>query len=144
IARTRYPHLLAVLERIQNDLLNGLGVVRLSGFPVDRYAQEDLERLYLAIGRLMGTPISQNSYGDLLGHVRDEGKRVAVTGDIRGARGYLSNEELLFHTDLGDAVSLLCIRKAASGGKSSVSSSMTVFNEILKAHPEYLPAYFKG
>ena len=102
------------------------------------------ERLYFALGQLMGQPISQNSYGDLVGHVRDEGKRTAVRGDIRGARGYLSNEKLLFHTDLGDIVGLLCINKAVEGGLSSVSSSMAVYNEILRTHPEYLPVYFNG
>jgi len=132
------------MESVRDDLLAGSGFVLLQGFPVDRYSLPDIETMFLALGRLIGKPVSQNSYGDLLGHVRDEGKRVIITGDTRGARGYLSNEKLLFHTDLGDAVGLLCIQKSREGGMSSMSSSMSVYNEILKTHPEYLPIYFRG
>src|SRR6185437_3470554 len=88
--------------------------------------------------------ISQNSYGDLLTHVRDEGKKYKTTTDLKGARGYRSNEALLFHTDLGDVVGLLCIHKAKEGGRSSISSSMTVLNRALHEHPEYVDVYFKG
>lgn len=141
----RVPRLRALMTEVHDDLMHGLGFVLVSSFPVDRYDTRDTESLFLALGRLIGTPISQNSYGDLLSHVRDEGKRVMVKGaDTRGARGYLSNEELLFHTDLGDAVGLLCLQKSLEGGMSSISSSMTVYNEILKTHPEYLPIYFNG
>jgi hypothetical protein len=138
------PHLSRVLTAVRDDLLKGSGFVLLQGFPVDSYAPEDVDALFLAMGRLIGLPTSQNSYGDLLGHVRDEGKRVNVTGDTRGARGYLSNEKLLFHSDLSDAVALLCIQKSISGGMSSMSSSMSVYNEILRTHPEYLPVYARG
>ena len=139
-----FPALRRLMESVRDDLLNGSGFVLLQGFPVDRHSLPDIETMFLALGRLIGTPVSQNSYGDLLGHVRDEGKRVIITGDTRGARGYLSNEKLLFHTDLGDAVALLCIQKSLEGGMSSMSSSMSVYNEILKTHPEYLPIYFRG
>ncbi|MGH7041236.1 MAG: TauD/TfdA family dioxygenase [Acetobacteraceae bacterium] len=140
----RFPSLAALLSGVHDELVHGSGVVLLHGFPATRYTDQESAVLYLALGRLMGTPISQNSYGDLLGHVRDEGKRTTVIGNTTGARGYLSNEKLLFHTDLGDTVGLLCLQKAVEGGISSVSSSMMVFNEILKIHPEYLPAYFDG
>ncbi len=139
-----YPNLARILVAVREELLHGVGFVLLQGFPVTSFALPDIDTLFLAMGRLIGQPISQNSYGDLLGHVRDEGKRVIITGDTRGARGYLSNEKLLFHTDLGDAVALLCIQKSLSGGMSSMSSSMSVFNEILKTHPEYLSVYFNG
>ena len=139
-----FPALRRLMESVRDDLLHGRGFVLLQGFPVDRYSLPDIEAMFLGLGRLIGKPVSQNSYGDLLGHVRDEGKRVIITGDTRGARGYLSNEKLLFHTDLGDAVALLCIQKSLEGGMSSMSSSMSVYNEILKTHPEYLPVYFRG
>lgn len=140
----RFPALAALLAAVHEDLTKGRGFVLLRGFPLEHYDEAQVARLYLALGRLMGAPISQNSYGDLLGHVRDEGKRTNTTGDTRGARGYLSNEQLMFHTDLGDVVGLLCLRQAVKGGMSSVTSSMTVYNEILASHPEYLPVYYNG
>lgn len=138
------PNLQRVARRAHNDLATGHGFILLKGFPVDRYKMEEVERLYLAIGRLLGKPISQNSYGDLLTHVRDEGKKYKTTTDLKGARGYRSNEALLFHTDLGDVVGLLCVQKAVEGGRSSISSSMTVYNEAVRKHPEYISVYFKG
>jgi hypothetical protein len=140
-----FPHLESLMGRIHEGLTQGKGFVLLRGFPIERYDLPTTERLYLALGRFLGKPVSQNSYGDILGHVRDEGKRVTAKGaNTRGARGYLSNEALLFHTDLGDVVGLLCINKAAEGGMSSISSSMRVYNEILDKHPEYLPVYYNG
>ena len=138
------PLLQAVARRSHEDLTKGHGFILIKGFPVDRFSLEEIEGLYLALGRLLGTPISQNSYGDLLTHVRDEGKKYKTTTELKGARGYRSNEALLFHTDLGDVVGLLCMQKAVEGGRSSISSSMTVYNEALRHHPEYIPVYFKG
>jgi len=141
----RYPNLSGILEDAREELMHGKGFVLLQGFPIAHYALPDIETMFLSMGRLIGKAVSQNSYGDLLGHVRDEGKRTNVTGGAtRGARGYLSNEKLLFHTDLSDCVALLCIQKSLSGGMSSMSSSMAVYNEILKTHPEYLPVYERG
>lgn len=139
-----FPRLGALMAKAHEDLTRGRGFVLLRGFPVKKYDLPKIELLYLALGRFLGKPISQNSYGDVLGHVRDEGKRVMTKGNTQGARGYLSNEALLFHTDLGDIVGLLCIRKSLEGGMSSISSSMTVYNRILAEHPEYLPAYYNG
>jgi hypothetical protein len=141
----QFPRLEGLLREAERLLLDERGIALLRGFPVARYALADIEKLFLALGRLMGVPVSQNSYGDVLGHVRDEGKRFRTTGEnTRGARGYLSNETLLFHADLGDIVGLLCLQDAIEGGLSSVSSSMTVYNEILASHPEYLPALYAG
>lgn len=139
-----YPALGGLLRTAHHHLTENRGFALLRGFPVERFSPAEIEIGYLAIGRFLGRRISQNSYGDVLGHVRDEGKRFKTKGDTRGVRGYLSNEALLFHTDLGDVVGLLCIKKAVSGGMSSISSSMTVYNEILAEHPEYLPAYYNG
>ncbi|MCC7048361.1 MAG: TauD/TfdA family dioxygenase [Alphaproteobacteria bacterium] len=139
-----FPSLARLLGRTWRELKDGRGFVVLRGFPVDDYSVPEIERLYLALGSLMGTPVSQNSYGDILGHVRDEGKRYRTTGDIRGARGYLSNEALLFHADLSDVVGLLALSKALEGGLSSITSSMSIYNEVLARHPEYLPVYYRG
>jgi alpha-ketoglutarate-dependent taurine dioxygenase len=59
-------------------------------------------------------------------------------------RGYETNAHLPFHTDSGDVVGLLCLRRAASGGLSSVVSAVTLHNEILRRHPEYLAPLYRG
>ena len=50
------------------------------------------------------------------------------------ARGYQSANKLNFHT--ANLVGLMCLRKAKSGGLSSIVSSGTVFNEMLKVRPD--------
>ncbi|VTU45390.1 Taurine catabolism dioxygenase TauD, TfdA family (plasmid) [Variovorax sp. SRS16] len=144
VGAERFPALHRQMQSIRNDLLHGAGFALLRGFPVEQYPTSAVEALFLALGKLVGKPISQNSYGDVLGHVRDEGKRITTVGETKGVRGYLSNEKLLFHTDLGDAVGLLCIKQAKEGGMSSMSSSMSVYNEILASRPDLLPPLFNG
>ena len=85
-------------------------------------------------------PVTQNPRGDLLGHVYDHGRHY---GDI-DVRGYETNAHLPFHSDSCDLVGLLCLRRAKSGGLSSIVSSVTLHNEILRQHPEYLPPLYKG
>jgi alpha-ketoglutarate-dependent taurine dioxygenase len=41
-------------------------------------------------------------------------------------------------------VGLLCLRRGLAGGLSSIVSSVTVHNEILAAHPEYLRPLYNG
>jgi hypothetical protein len=59
-------------------------------------------------------------------------------------RGYETNAYLPYHTDAGDMVGLLCLRRGLEGGLSSIVSSVTVHNEILAHHPEYLGLLYNG
>src|SRR4030095_16995391 len=91
-------------------------------------------------GRYMGSPLYQNPQGELLGHVYDHGR---TYGNI-DVRGYETSAYLPYHTDAGDVVGLLCLRRAIKGGLSSIVSSVTVHNEILVHHPEYLGLLYNG
>jgi hypothetical protein len=88
----------------------------------------------------MGAPLYQNPQGEILGHVYDQGR---TYGNI-DVRGYETNAYLPYHTDAGDMVGLLCLRRAVKGGISSIVSSVTVHNEILAQHPEYLGLLYNG
>jgi hypothetical protein len=88
----------------------------------------------------MGAPLYQNPQGELLGHVYDHGR---TYGNI-DVRGYETNAYLPYHTDAGDIVGLLCLRRGLEGGLSSIVSSTTVHNEILAQHPEYLGLLYNG
>lgn len=121
------------------DILDGRGFVLVRGLPVERHAPADVRLMFVGLCTHFGTAISQNAYGELLGDVHDEGVTMAS-----GARGYRTREQLWFHTDRSDIVGLLCFQKAKSGGISSIVSSMAIHNEILRTHPEYLPALYRG
>ena len=66
-------------------------------------------------------------------------------GDLtdRQTRVYETNAYLPYHTDPTDVVGLLCIRRAKSGGISSLVSSASLYNELLATHPEYLSCLYR-
>ena len=86
----------------------------------------------------MGTGVSQSVMGDRLGHVMD------FSADNPNARAYRNKQTLSMHTDLSEIVSLLSLSTAKSGGLSQFSSLITVHNEIVENHPEYLEPLYRG
>src|SRR6185312_10678016 len=132
---TLAPRLLEHLDEIQH----GRGFVVLRGLPVERYSDEEVGLIFWGIGAHLGVPVTQNPQGDLLGHVYNHGR---AYGQI-DVRGYETNAHLPFHTDACDLVGLLCLRKARRGGLSSIVSAITLHNELLRRHPEYLPPLYE-
>ena len=128
------------LEQTVAELYDGRGFVVLRGLPVERYSDDDVGLIFWGMGRYMGSPLYQNPQGELLGHVYDHGR---TYGNI-DVRGYETNAYLPYHTDAGDMVGLLCLRRSLEGGLSSIVSSVTVHNEILANHPEYLGLLYNG
>src|SRR5499426_4921666 len=142
IGREQFPLTVARarLEQTVAELYDGRGFVVLRGLPVERYRDDDVGLIFWGLGRYMGSPLHQNPQGDLLGHVYDHGR---TYGNI-DVRGYETSAYLPYHTDAGDVVGLLCLRRALKGGLSSIVSSVTVHNEILANHPEYLGLLYNG
>jgi hypothetical protein len=122
----------ASLEGWLEALDVGRGFVLVRGVPVERYGEQGAALAYWGLGLHLGSAVSQNAAGDLLGHVRDAGlERRDPT-----LRLYRTREPLGFHTDGSDIVGLLCLRPAKSGGTSRIASSVAVYNEILRRRPE--------
>ena len=128
------PTLAPRLAQVLTEIQQGRGFVLLRGLQVERYSDEEAGIIYWGVGSHLGTPVRQNVAGDLLGHIRDFGKK---WGEL-GVRGYETNGHLIFHTDFSDMVGLLCLRPPKSGGASRIASSMTVYNELLRDHPEHI------
>ncbi|PWQ95483.1 TauD/TfdA family dioxygenase [Leucothrix pacifica] len=126
------------LQRYAEEMENGKGFLLLSGLPIDRYSDDDINIIYYGIGLHMGTPVCQTLKGDLLGNVMN-------VGDItkKETRVYETNAYLPYHTDLSDVFGLICVRKAKSGGMTSLVSSGAVYNEILEHYPEYLGIFYR-
>ncbi len=133
------PH----VEAWKHELKDGRGFVLVRGFPVDRLSPADVELAYFALGIQLGTPVSQDAQGALLGHVRDTG----VPRTSPAIRRYATNERQDFHTDGADIIGLLCLHRAARGGESRIVSAAAVYNEILARDPHalevlYAPMYW--
>lgn len=123
---------------LRDELLWGRGFAVLRGLPVDDDPVRVAARLWL-IGRAVGAPVAQNARGHLLGHVRDLGYDAADPA----TRLYQTNQRQGFHTDSADVVGLLCLRTAREGGRSSLASAATAFNEVLSRAPELAGALFE-
>jgi len=133
------PHFQERVDDIVDRLERGLGLVLLRGLPIyDRFSEDEAAIIYWGIGRHMGNLVPQNRKGDLIGHIKDLGKRGPYE------RAYATNEDLGFHTDSTDFVGLMCLRPAIYGGESFVASSGLLYNFVVDEHPEYLPILAKS
>lgn len=133
------PSLGPALEDCLEELETGRGFVLLRGIPVARYDDEALYRLYWGLGAHLGEAIKQNNRGERIVEITDRGIEYGP-----GVRGYTTRARLMPHSDASDLVALFCVHPALKGGESCIASGMTIFNEILANHPEYLPALERG
>lgn len=135
------PVLSKRLDEVPDRLEKGLGVVLIRGLPRDRYTTQECELIYWGFGIHLGTPVSQNTRGHLLGHVRDEGR----TMDDPNTRAYQTRAKMDFHSDQlpVDALGLFCVRTAKSGGASALTSVETIHNVILEERPDLLEILYQ-
>ena len=132
------------LREISHQLEEGRGIALVRGMPVARYDDADLEKIYWGLSVNLGVVIAQNTKGDHIGHVRDEGLKWGQVSGGELVRGYRTNEYMPFHSDPTDRVGLFCVQKAKVGGLSSIASSTAVYNEILARRPQALDCLFRG
>lgn len=122
------------------------GFVLVRGVPVADMSATQIQLAYWAIGLLLGQGLTQNARADFLCPVTDMGVDFGYSGasSQRNVRGYQSKADLNYHCDPSDMVSLLCVRKALSGGRSSIVSTPAIYNEIVRHHPEHLLVLLRG
>jgi hypothetical protein len=131
------------LKAVALHLSQGVGVMLLRGLPIADLPIDVVEKMYFGLSTHLGIPVAQNSKGDLLGNVRDEGASYGRT-----VRAYQSNVPLTYHNDSTDVVGLACVRPAKSGGLSRIISAVTLHNTLMREAPDALqtlydePSYF--
>ncbi len=132
VGTTAPASLRGMADDIRTDLIGRHGFTLLKGLPVDEADRQTLAMGFMILGRLIGDLRSQNSAGHLLGHVKDVG------GDLAdpGTRIYQTNNRQGFHTDSTDAVGLMCLRAAVSGGRSQLASAETVYRIVRERRPD--------
>jgi hypothetical protein len=134
------PTLDGKLAVLKDQILNGKGVGVLRGVPVGHYDIAESAAAYWGIGLRVGTPVSQNHHGHLLGHVYD---LVGPSRENPSYRAYHTSAHLSYHSDSCDVVALLCLNKAKRGGLSSIASTVAVYNEMLRRRPELVAELVK-
>ncbi|HKK29989.1 MAG TPA: TauD/TfdA family dioxygenase [Alphaproteobacteria bacterium] len=133
------PTLGPKLKDLCSDVLNGRGFALMRGLPVDRYSMRESATAYFGVGTYFGNARSQNAKGHVLGHVKDLG----LSTEDPKVRIYQTTERQTYHTDSCDIVALLCLKTAKEGGKSSIVSTMTIYNEMYKRAPDLLWELFQ-
>lgn len=133
------PTLAPRLAELAWELDQGRGFWLMRGLPIDEMTERQAAFAYWGIGLHLGTPVSQNARGHLLGHVIDEGVDYRTDS---GVRGYQTRLRLPYHTDSSDVVGLLCLQPAKSGGLSSVASTTSAYNEVVRRRPDLAHLWF--
>lgn len=122
------PSLGALVQQIKRAVLKEAGFILVRGVPVERWSVRQCAIAYFGLGAMIGEPVSQNAKDHILGHVKDIGADYAQPT----SRGYQTAARLPYHTDSSDIVALLCLKPSKAGGLSSIASSATIYNEMLK------------
>jgi hypothetical protein len=135
------PTLGPVLDRLRAEVLEGRGFALLRGMPVGGRPIAESATAYWGVGTHFGSARSQNAQGHLLGHVYDLGKGLSATNP--NLRSYATAERQNFHIDRCDVVALLCLRRAKSGGLSTIVSSMAVHNVMAERRPDLLDRLYQ-
>ncbi|THD65071.1 MAG: TauD/TfdA family dioxygenase [Phenylobacterium sp.] len=128
---------LAALHR--GEVLEGRGFAVIRGLDPQAFSRRENGALFLGIGAHLGAFRPQNAAGHILGHVKDLGR----SGDDPNARLYQTHERQTYHTDSCDVVGLYCLKPAKAGGRSSLVSSVTLYNEMRRRAPELAAALFQ-
>ncbi len=128
-----------LLAEVAYELDRGLGLAVIAGFPTDEYSRDDAARAFIGVSSYLGDAVDQTSKGDRLIDVMDKGNPVDTKH-----RGYHSKSRLAFHTDGSYLVGLMFLETAFKGGESLLASSVTVYNELLRRHPETLHELMRG
>ena len=134
------PTLGARLKRIESELIDGRGFVRIRGVPRGAYDNDAMCLIYWGIGAHLGKPWAQNKHGHMLGDVTDQGKR---TDDPTVRGNELGGIKLGYHCDGSDLVGLMCLRNGVSGGLSAVANSVAMHNELVRTRPDLAAALYE-
>ncbi|MBI2735505.1 MAG: TauD/TfdA family dioxygenase [Rhodospirillales bacterium] len=129
-----------LMQTLLHDLRYGSGVILLRGLPRERYSNEQLAKIYFALGTHLGVAVPQSHQGELLGSVID------VSDADAGVRGYQAGGRQSFHTDgtACDIVSLMCLQAARSGGESRIVSAVAVHNALVERRPDLAQVFYDG
>uniref|UniRef100_A0A8H7Y691 TauD/TfdA-like domain-containing protein n=1 Tax=Psilocybe cubensis TaxID=181762 RepID=A0A8H7Y691_PSICU len=130
------PTLAPVLSELAHELHNGRGFFVLRTIPVDSYSREDNILIYAGISSYVGGKRAVQDAGNIVvGHIKD----LSDTNPLKtiGAPAYTTDKQV-FHTDIGDIISLFVLETAAQGGTSRISSSWRVYNELAETRPDLI------
>lgn len=137
------PETAPFLQGVARALEEGRGVARLTGLDPRDYSAPDLKRVFWGLMCHIGTPLPQNTTGEIIGEVTDEtGMGEAREGGSARNRSR-STAALRFHTDKCDLLTLLCASNGISGGLSRIVSTVAIQDEMARRRPDLLALLYQ-
>ncbi|KAH8825797.1 hypothetical protein DL96DRAFT_1670168 [Flagelloscypha sp. PMI_526] len=130
------PKLGPVLRSLSKELYSGRGFFVLRTLPVDKYTRDEIVTVYAGVSSYVGNLRAvQDANAGVLAHIKD----LSQTHPAKtiGAPAYTSDKQV-FHTDVGDVISLLALETAAEGGRSRIASTWKVYNELAATRPDLI------
>lgn len=120
----------------RHEVEYGRGFVLVRGLRTTLYSDALSSAIYYILGLHMGEPFRQNEMGDLIDHVYATSDKkmddpTALSAKVR--------DQLVYHSDSSDIVSLMCLRPAKAGGASCLVSGAEIYNEIVRRRPDLAP-----
>jgi hypothetical protein len=138
------PRTAPFLAEVAKELESGRGLVRLTGLDASRFAHAELRRVFWGLMCHLGTPLPQNTTGEILGEVKDEtGTGAAVASGSARARSR-STGPLRFHTDKCDLLCLLCASNGIAGGVSRIVSTVAIHDAMAARRPDLLAVLYEA
>lgn len=138
------PAATALMAGIGDRIFGGLGFAVLDRLPVERWGVPTTRSVACMLTSMLGTIVEQKFDGTRVYDVQDKG-----TAMSQGVRRSITNLGQEFHTDGGwlpgtpEIVVLTCLRQAANGGMSRVSSLATAHDRLLETAPELLARLYE-
>jgi hypothetical protein len=136
------PTLLSVLRLTSYNIHFGRGFAVLRGLDVDSYSREENIIIYAGISSHIGSIRGrQDNFHNgkpadvVLAHIQNFDRTTEKKGYGLAA---CTIDNVVFHTDVGDIVSLLALQEAATGGESLLASSGRVYNELVETRPDLI------
>ncbi|KAF2732073.1 Clavaminate synthase-like protein [Polyplosphaeria fusca] len=117
------------LRAISADLHRGSGLAILKNLQPDKYTPWENMVLYAGIASYIGDVRgTQSGSNHVLTHLR-------VANNVSDPRPSFMRDDLPFHNDNGEILSLYIVEPAASGGNTMISSAGHVYNELVRTKP---------
>lgn len=133
------------IARFKKDYLDGgygLGMINLREM-ADSPAEQ--QEFYLQIANKLGILLPQNSAGEKVVQVIDQGRTLE-----EGGRYHQTRQGGSLHTDCPqwidrpEYLGLLCVRQATTGGEGKFVSAYSIHNNILRKNQALLPTLYKN
>ncbi|KAJ5947176.1 hypothetical protein N7466_000191 [Penicillium verhagenii] len=136
------PSLHPTLRSASDNLHSGYGFTLIRGVPVDQYSREENIIIYVGISAHIAVIRGRQDHqfeghpaDVMMAHITD----MRRPGDVQDfALAAYADGEVVYHTDVGDIVSLFVLSGPLNGGESLLASAWTVYNALAETRPDLI------